>query len=89
MGYKVILNDAFKRFTLDQDKIKSPEETIKFFKEKLKTINLDIFQSAERIDNGRLDIPVFFSRLRKMLGCHWNKKTNGKRSHTPRQKRAP
>ncbi len=61
MSKKVILNDAFKRFTLDQDKILPPEETVKRFKEKIKNLNLNILESTVRIDNGRLDIPVFFS----------------------------
>ncbi|MFH2047204.1 MAG: YcaO-like family protein [Pseudomonadota bacterium] len=61
MSYEIILNDAFKRFTLDQDKIKTPEETVNSFKEKLKDLDLDILESTSRIDNGRLKIPVYFS----------------------------
>ena len=40
MKNKVILNDAFKRFTLDQDKILPPEETVKQFKDKLNKIDI-------------------------------------------------
>ena len=61
MTHKIILNDAFKRFTLDQDKILPPEETIRRFKEKLKKVDLDILEEIIRIDNGRLDIPIYFS----------------------------
>ena len=61
MKYKINLCDAFKSYTHDQDKILHPKETIKRFKNKLKNIDLDIFKTATRIDNGRLDIPVFFS----------------------------
>ncbi|MBU1052253.1 MAG: YcaO-like family protein [Proteobacteria bacterium] len=61
MSYEIILNDAFKRFTLDQDKIKTPEETVNSFKETLKELDLDILESTSRIDNGRLKIPVYFS----------------------------
>jgi ribosomal protein S12 methylthiotransferase accessory factor len=61
MKGKVVLKDAFKRFTLDQDKVLAPEETVRRFKEKLKKINLDILESTVRIDNGRLDIPIYFS----------------------------
>ena len=61
MNYKITLSDAYKRFTFDQDKILTPQETVKRFKEKLKKVNLDILKRAVRIDNGRLDIPVFFS----------------------------
>ena len=61
MPYKILLNDAHKRFTLDQDKIFSPQETVKRFNDRLKKIDLDILKSTIRIDNGRLNIPVFFS----------------------------
>ncbi|MGD8765110.1 MAG: YcaO-like family protein, partial [Desulfobacteraceae bacterium] len=61
MNHTVKLSDAFKRFTFDQDKILPPEETVKRFKEKLQKINLDILKRAIRIDNGRLDIPIYFS----------------------------
>jgi len=65
MNYTVTLNDAHKKYTKDQDKILNPEETVKRFKDKLKTIELDILKSATRIDNGRLDIPVYFSTCGK------------------------
>ena len=61
MPYQVKLNDALKRFTLDQDKVYPPQETVKRFHDKLQQINLDILKSTIRIDNGRLDIPVYFS----------------------------
>ncbi len=59
--YSIRLEDAFKTFTADQDKIVSPDETVRRFGEKLKKVDLDILESTVRIDNGRLDIPVFFS----------------------------
>ena len=40
MSPKVIMQDAFKRFTVDQDKILPPEETVQRFKEKLKEMDL-------------------------------------------------
>ncbi|MFC1815049.1 YcaO-like family protein [Thermodesulfobacteriota bacterium] len=61
MNNKIILKDAFKRFTIDQDKILPPEETVKRFKIKLQKLNLDILEQTKRIDNGRLNIPIFFS----------------------------
>ena len=61
MNHSVTLNDAYKSFTRDQDKILHPKETVKRFKEKLKTMDLDILKSVLRIDNGRLDIPIYFS----------------------------
>lgn len=65
MTNKIILKDAFKRFTLDQDKILSPEETVIRFKKKLKKVDLDILEYTVRIDKGRLDIPVYFSSCGK------------------------
>ena len=72
MNYTVKLNDAYKSFTKDQDKILHPEETVKRFKNKVNAIDLDILKSAIRIDNGRLDIPVYFSTCgveEVMSGC--------------------
>jgi len=65
MSYRVVLKDAFKNYTLDQDKILSPEETVSRFKDRLKSVNLDILKKSERIDSGRLGIPVFFSQCGK------------------------
>ena len=88
MSYIIKLQDAFKKFRLDQDKIITPEETVKRFREKLKKINLDILESTIRIDNGRLDIPVFFSicgrDAAKIIGT---KKQMGK-GGTPQQAEA-
>ncbi len=61
MTYKIELNDAQKGYTYDQDKIMSPKETVARFKEKSASLNLDILNETRRIDNGRLDIPIFFS----------------------------
>ncbi|RLB18828.1 MAG: hypothetical protein DRG82_02865 [Deltaproteobacteria bacterium] len=61
MPYEVKLQDAYKGYTIDQDKIVTPEETVKHFREKLKEVDLDILEETVRIDNGRLDIPVYFS----------------------------
>jgi len=61
MSASVILNDAFKKYTEDQDKILTPRETVDNFKARLAKLDLDILEGVKRIDNGRLDIPVFFS----------------------------
>jgi len=61
MDHKVILRDACKGYTLDQDKIITPEETIRRFRHRLQSVELDILKETLRIDNGRLDIPVYFS----------------------------
>jgi ribosomal protein S12 methylthiotransferase accessory factor len=57
----VTLQDCFKTFTTDQDKAISPDKTVEFFLKKLETIDLEILSEIKRIDNGRLDIPVYFS----------------------------
>ena len=59
------LHDAFKTFTADQDKVLPPEETVRRFRKRLAEIDLDILAETIRIDNGRLDIPVFFSTCGK------------------------
>jgi ribosomal protein S12 methylthiotransferase accessory factor len=88
MTHKIILNDAFKRFTLDQDKIFSPGETVRRFKEKLKKVNLDILEYTVRIDNGRLGIPVYFSGCGKdAIKIIGTKKQMGKGA-TPQQSEA-
>ena len=61
LTHKVILEDAYKGYTLDQDKIFSPEETVRRFKDRLREVDLDILEETVRIDNGRLDIPIYFS----------------------------
>lgn len=88
MNNKVILNNAFKRFTLDQDKTLPPEETVKLFKDKLNKIDLDILKDTVRIDNGRLNIPVFISYCGKdAKNVTGGKKQMGKGA-TPQQAEA-
>ncbi len=82
------LSDCHKHYTYDQDKVCSPQETVARFKKKLAEVNLDILKEVRRIDNGRLDIPVYFSLTGKdafeIIG---NKKQMGKGS-TPEQSQA-
>jgi ribosomal protein S12 methylthiotransferase accessory factor len=88
MSHKIVLKDAFKGYTLDQDKICTPEETVRRFKEKLKEVDLDILEKTMRIDNGRLDIPVYFSFCGKdALETIGTKKQMGK-GGTPSQSEA-
>lgn len=82
------IQDSFKHYTYDQDKTCTPEETIAKFKKRLKDNNLDILKEIKRIDNGRLDVPVYFSVCGKdALATIGNKKQMGKGS-TPEQSRA-
>lgn len=55
------LQDCLKSYTTDQDKALRPEETVARFKERLQHLDIEILKEVRRIDNGRLDIPVFFS----------------------------
>jgi len=54
-------NDCYKTFTIDQDKAITPEETLNRFYQKINSLDLNILNEVRRIDNGRLDIPVYFS----------------------------
>ncbi len=84
----VTLHACPKGYTLDQDKACSPEQTVERFHARLRASGLDILQEIRRIDNGRLDIPVYFSvcgaEARRIIG---NKKQMGKGS-SPEQSRA-
>ena len=80
--------DCFKHYTYDQDKVCTPVETVARFKKKLAEVNLDILKEVRRIDNGRLDIPVYFSLTGKdAYETIGNKKQMGKGS-TPEQSQA-
>ena len=54
-------NDCPKTFTRDQDKALTPEQTIDNFYRRLEEFDIKILSEVKRIDNGRLDIPVYFS----------------------------
>ncbi len=57
----ISFDDCFKGFTRDQDKVISPEETVARFYDKAESLDFEIINEVRRIDNGRLDIPVYFS----------------------------
>ena len=89
MNKKIItLQSCRKHYTYDQDKVCTPEETVARFHDRLRATHLDILKEIRRIDNGRLDIPVYFSvcgaDAHRIIG---NKKQMGKGS-TPEQSRA-
>ncbi len=58
---KIVFKDCYKTFTRDQDKAISPEQTIERFYQKIERFDCKILSEVKRIDNGRLDIPVYFS----------------------------
>jgi ribosomal protein S12 methylthiotransferase accessory factor len=57
------LTDALKGYTYDQDKLLTPEETIRRVRDRLGRLDLKLLQETRRIDSGRLDIPVYLSLL--------------------------
>jgi ribosomal protein S12 methylthiotransferase accessory factor len=88
LSHKIVLKDAYKGYTLDQDKIITPEETVQRFRARLKELDLDILERTLRIDNGRLGIPVYFSICGKdALEVIGTKKQMGK-GCTPQQSEA-
>ncbi len=65
MSSGIVLNDCFKSYTYDQDKARTPRETIARVRSLLKGLDLDILKETIRIDSGRLGIPIFISRCGK------------------------
>lgn len=84
----LILQDAYKTYLHDQDKVITPQETVARFKQRLAESGLNILDDIVRIDNGRLGIPVYFSicgpDARAVIG---NYKQMGKGA-TPAQSKA-
>lgn len=62
MSSGIVLKDCFKSYTYDQDKARTPQETIARVRALLKDLDLDILKETIRIDSGRLNIPIFISR---------------------------
>ncbi|HIJ90467.1 MAG: YcaO-like family protein [Desulfobulbaceae bacterium] len=88
MPAPLLYGNCLKSYTYDQDKLCSPTETVERLKKKLKEINLDILQDVQRVDTGRLDIPVYFSVCGKeAFEVIRNKKQLGK-GCTPEQSQA-
>jgi ribosomal protein S12 methylthiotransferase accessory factor len=61
MNSRIILGDCFKTYRHDQDKAKSPAETVRWVKNRLAKLNLNILTETKRIDTGRLGIPIYIS----------------------------
>ncbi len=61
MSSGIQINDVRKGYTLDQDKLCPPAETLKRVKERLAGLDLQILKKTVRIDGGRLGIPVYLS----------------------------
>jgi uncharacterized domain len=89
MKKKIVkLGSCPKRYSYDQDKACTPEETVARFQERLRVSRLDVLKEIRRIDTGRLGIPVYFSMCGEdALRIIGNKKQMGKGS-TPEQAKA-
>jgi len=61
MHHPLILQDNYKQYTYDLDKVCAPEETVARVRRRFQKLNLDILKNTLRIDSGRLDIPVYVS----------------------------
>ena len=59
---RILLSSCPKGYTKDLDKAVSPRDTIANVRKRLSALNLDILAATERVDRGRLGIPVFISR---------------------------
>lgn len=57
----IVFKDCYKTFTRDQDKAISPDDTLARFYKQVEKLDVKILNEVNRIDNGRLDIPVYFS----------------------------
>ncbi|MBQ7617687.1 MAG: YcaO-like family protein, partial [Desulfovibrio sp.] len=55
------LTSCPKGYQQDLDKVVPPEDTIFKVKQRLKDLDLDLLSSIQRIDQGRLGIPVYLS----------------------------
>ena len=88
MTEKIVLKDAFKKVTDDQDKILPPETTVQQIKTKLAQLDLDLLREAVRIDQGRLDIPVFISYCGRDASAMTGTKKQMGKGATPQQAEA-
>ncbi len=61
MKSNITLKDCYKAYRHDQDKVRSPQETLNWARERLSRLDLKILAKTMRIDTGRLDIPVYIS----------------------------
>ena len=55
------LASAPKKYSAEQDKTRPPAETVAWVRERFASLGRDVLKKTMRIDNGRLDIPVYIS----------------------------
>lgn len=61
MRSNVSIQDCYKTYRYDQDKARQPEDTVRWVKDRLAHLDINILSKTVRIDTGRLDIPVYIS----------------------------
>ncbi len=62
MTSRIRFQDCFKRYRLDQDRVRPPSDTAAWARSRLESTGLDLLRSTERVDRRRLGIPVYVSR---------------------------
>ena len=70
----ILLEDSFKKSGRDVDKVMAPSETLAWVRTRLGSLDVPVLQATERIDKGRLGIPVYASRyapsISRLTGTH-------------------
>ncbi len=61
LNSNIEIKDSLKQYSHDQDKTRTPGETILWVRERLSRLDMDVLAKTVRIDTGRLGIPVFIS----------------------------
>ncbi len=64
----VFLRDSFKESGIAFDKVRAPDETLKWIRSRLDQLSIPILQDTRRVDRGRLGIPVYLSRYSPSAG---------------------
>ena len=78
MSSGIVLKDCFKTYTYDQDKSRTPQETISRVRALLKEVDLDILKETVRIDRGQTGHPHLYQPLRPGCGPdHRDPETDG------------
>ncbi len=64
-----VLKDSYKESGAGFDKVRSPDETLQWVRERLARLDIPVLQETERIDQRRLGIPVYVSRYTPQAAC--------------------
>jgi ribosomal protein S12 methylthiotransferase accessory factor len=88
MKANVEIQNCYKTYSHDQDKTRSPKETIKWVRERIEKFNVKILSKTVRIDTGRLDIPVYLSLCADEATRYTGTKKQMGKGATPEQSEA-